>query len=104
MSRAKPQGCICCWNGCSDTTRCDMPKVWFYLFCYESPQPDLDVFKPKNFHKHRRDGVLCAQHAFMLERLLRPLPEGANQSVVIVSQRDMIRGTSGKPGKPSTAH
>ena len=99
LSRAKanlPQECICCWSSCSETASGDLPKGWLYLFCYESPQPDLDIFKPRNFHKHRRDGVLCAQHAFMLERLLRPLPEGANQGVVVV------RETNDK--QPPTAH
>ena len=100
MTRSTPKlpPRICCWNNCSETANGDLPQGWLNLFTYESPHPDLGIFKPKNFHKHRRDGVLCAQHAFMLERLLRPLPEGANQGVVVV------RETSCKPGKPPVAH
>ena len=75
---------ICCWNNCTETADGDLPPGWTNLFAYDSPQPDLKIFHQKNWHKHRQDGVLCAQHAFMLERLLRPLPEGANQGVHIV--------------------
>lgn len=88
---------ICCWNNCHEIADGDLPQGWVNLFVYESPQPNLNIFKQKNWHKHRRDGVLCAQHAFMLDRLLMPLPlafvtdvtnaetpaEGTNQGVVL---------------------
>jgi hypothetical protein len=71
---------ICCWNGCNESAGGDLPRGWVNLFVYESPQPDFNIFKPKNWHKHRRDGVLCAQHAFMLDRLLLPLPVVLNRA------------------------
>jgi hypothetical protein len=74
---------ICCWNNCNELADGDLPRGWVNLFVYESPQPDFNIFKPKSWHKHRRDGVLCAQHAFILDRLLLPLPESADQGVVL---------------------
>jgi hypothetical protein len=74
---------ICCWTNCTETASGDLPQGWVNLF--ESPQPlGAKAFLPKHFDKHRRDGVLCAQHAFMLDRLLRPLPADANQGVTVV--------------------
>lgn len=75
---------ICCWNNCTETANGDLPQGWVNLFTYESPRPDPNIFKPKNWHKHRRDGVLCAQHARMLEQMLHPLPGRANQGVCVV--------------------
>jgi hypothetical protein len=76
---------ICCWNNCTETAEGDLPSGWVNLFVYESPQPlGGKVFLPRHFDKHRRDGVLCAQHAFMLDRLLMPLQTGANQGVTVV--------------------
>jgi len=88
---------ICCWNNCTETADGDLPPGWTNLFVYDSPQPDLKIFHQKNWHKHRQDGVLCAQHAFMLERLLRPLPEGANQGVHIAVLPE-------RPKTPQTAN
>jgi len=88
---------ICCWNNCTETADGDLQPGWTNLFAYDSPQPDLKIFHQKNWHKHRQDGVLCAQHAFMLERLLRPLPEGANQGVHIAVLPE-------RPKTPQTAN
>jgi hypothetical protein len=80
----KIAGRICCWNNCTETAPGDLPQGWVNLFVYESPQPTSKIFERKNWHKHRHDGVLCAQHAFMLERMLRPLPATAGEGVVVV--------------------
>jgi hypothetical protein len=75
------KGDMCAWNGCSAHVKGDLPSGWLHLFTYEAPRPMLDIFKQRNFHRHRRDGVLCPQHAFMLEQMLKPLPAKPGEEI-----------------------
>jgi hypothetical protein len=80
-----PAGGHCAWRLCRERADFPLPKGWWNLFCYESPEPILDVmFNPKHFHRHRRDAVLCPKHATILEDLLWPLPKGAKGGDVVV--------------------
>jgi hypothetical protein len=72
----KTQGHMCAWRGCQQAVEGEqLPKAWWWMVAYESPTPLLDWWKEKHWRKHRRDCVLCPQHAFMLNQMLKPLPK-----------------------------
>jgi hypothetical protein len=74
LEKIKADGSMCAWRGCTERVKGDLlPKGWWRLLCYEAPRPMLNILKPKNWHLHRRDGVLCPEHAFLFDQMLKPL-------------------------------
>ena len=63
-------GCMCAWDGCAATFKGDdMPRGWVNLLVYWSKRPELHFLKipPQDVWS---DGVLCPEHARVLESQL----------------------------------
>jgi hypothetical protein len=62
------KGFLCCWNGCTAVARmdpgADLPEGWVGILTFERELSPTTT---------TRDGVLCPEHANMLETKLKPI-------------------------------